>query len=654
MAYSSQGKFLLLILLFLLSSLHASTVLVKPESCSIQSEHDQNPCHEAVSEPETTNNPNQEILLNKLEELVRNLSEIVTRLESKLSDLSKATFGDERSALEELGGSTERKCENKRSNKKVEDGEYEGKIRDAERARGVSVTKYSPFWSERFHFVSAVKLDSDATCINVLPFRDNEGFTKYVAVGDERGRVYVFLRNGDVLLEFYTSMASPITAMVSYTSARKNESVVVTGHSNGAILIHRIWEGSSGEDWSSLYMENVGKMVSPESEEVGLPITILQVHYVGRLKYILSTDSSGKIKVFRENGTFHGSIMPSSKPLAFLKQRLLFLTETGAGSLDLKGMRVRESECEGLNHSLARSYVFDATERSKAYGFTSEGDLVYVLLLGDVMNFKCRVRYKRKFDMEEPLAFQAIKGYMLVVGPEKVFVYNVSSQHYVRVGVPRFLFSTSLDEIRSSFLNYPTSSLDVERRVIPLIASDREKLVIMGLGGGYVGMYHSNLPLYKGEFNTIFWTSPVLFFIMFLFGAWHFFAKKKEALTSWGPDDPFTSTSATTSAPTLGSGTGDRSFVDSSRNTEVMDLRSGGGLRGSTRRYGSPTRYPGGAQSSYRLSAADHNSRPASVDPDYRAASELKFRGAAMDPPPGFSKRREGLFVSNQGVNDRS
>jgi hypothetical protein len=68
----------------------------------------------------------------------------------------------------------------------------------------------------------------------------------------------------------------------------------------------------------------------------------------------------------------------------------LFLTEAGAGSLDLRSMKVKESECEGLNHSLARNYVFDATERSKAYGFTEEGDLIHVLLLGDIMNFKCR------------------------------------------------------------------------------------------------------------------------------------------------------------------------------------------------------------------------------------------------------------------------
>ncbi|TKY57731.1 membrane protein [Spatholobus suberectus] len=649
MASSQKGKFFIFSMLFFFSSLHGFSAPIEPQSCSIQSKLDPDSCQEHVPEqPQKTNHLNQQVLLDKLEELVRNLSDIVARLESKLPDPPR-----EKGRLTQIKGGGDGD-DARSSSKGVEDGEFGEKVRDGERARGMSVTKYTPFWSERFQFASAVKLDSDATCINVLPFRDHEGLSKYVAVSDKRGRVYVFLRNGDVLVEFDTSLESPITAMVSYTSVYKNESFVVTGHENGEILVHRVWEGgSSGEDYSSLFMENVGKFVSPENREDGLPVTLLEVHYVGRMKYILSADTSGKIKVFKENGSLYGSATPSSRPLVFLKQRLMFLTETGAGSLDLRGMKIRESECEGLNHSVAQSYVFDAMERSKAYGFTSDGDLINVLLLGDVMNFKCRVRYKKKFDVDEPLALQAIKGYLLIVNPEKVFVYNVSSPHYVRVGVPRPVFSSSLDELRSSFLNHPTPGLDAETRVIPLIASDREKLVIVGLGGGYVGMYHSNLPIFKGEFNTMLWTSPVLFFILFLFGAWHFFAKKKEALTSWGPDDPFSSTSATTGAP-LASGSVDRSFVDSSsRSTEVMDLR-GGNLRAPPRRYGSPSRYPGGAASSYRLGAsADHNARPASVDPDFRAASELKFRASTMDPP-GFPKRRDGMFVGNQVVNDRS
>ncbi|RYR06359.1 hypothetical protein Ahy_B06g086101 isoform A [Arachis hypogaea] len=601
MACSQKGKFFMFFLLLFFCYVHVFSNPIDPESlssCSLQPHHDSSSCSEAVSEqPQQPNHVNQEVLFSKLEELVRNLSEIVSKLESKLPEV----VDSDRSGIQEK--------------------EFEGKFRDGKKTKGMSVTKYTPFWSERFQFSSAVKLDSDATCINVLPFRDHEGLSKYVAVGDKNGKLYVFLRTGDVLVELGSWLDSPVTAMVSYTSAYKNESFLVTGHENGGISMHRVWEGSGGEDWR-------------------------------RMKYILSTDANGKIKVFKEDGTFHGSVVPSSRPLVFLKQRLMFLTETGAGSLDLRGMKIKESECEGLNQSVARNYVFDATERSKAYGFTSEGDLIYILLLGDVMNFKCRVRYKKKMDMEEPVALQAIKGYLLVVNPEKAFVFNVSSPHYVRIGLPRLVFSSSLDELRSSFLNYPSASLDSETNGIPLIASDREKLVVVGLGGGYIGIYHSNLPIFKGEFNTMLWTSPVLFFLLFLFAAWHFFAKKKEALTSWGPDDPFSSTSAPTGAP-LASGSGDRSFVDSSsRSAEVMDLR-GGPLRGPSRRYGSPSRYPGGATSSYRLGSADHNPRPASVDPDFRGASELKYRATTMEPP-GFPKRRDTLFAGNQGANDRS
>ncbi|OMO87612.1 hypothetical protein CCACVL1_08886 [Corchorus capsularis] len=529
----------------------------------------------------------------------------------------------------------------------------EVEAKDGERGRAVSVTKYSPFWSERFQFMSAVKLNSVATCINVLPFRDFEGLSKYVAVGDERGRVYVFLRNGDVVTEFHTKLESPIMAMVSYMSTYKNESVVVTGHQNGMILVHRIYEGLNGEESGSPVMETVGKFVPAESGEDGLPITTLEVHHVGRMRYILSADLSGKIRVFREDGTLYGSAMPTSRPLLFLKQRLLFLTETGAGSLDLRNMKIKESDCEGLNHSLARTYVFDPTERSKAYGFTSDGDLIHVLLLGDVMNFKCRVRSKKKLEMHEPLAFQAIKGYLLIVDPEKVFVYNVSTQHYVRVGAPRFLFSAGLDEIRSSFLIYQMMDTSNEKtQAIPLIASDREKLVVLGLGGEYVGMYRSNLPVSKGESSTMLWTSPVLFFILFLFGAWQFFAKKKEALTSWGPDDPFISSTTATNGAPLGSSTADRSLLDSSsRGADIADLRSSG-LRG--RRYPSPSRYPGGgATSSFRPNSADPSSRPAPVDPNYRAAPELKYRGSALESS-GFPKRRESLFVNSQVVDDNS
>ncbi|CAH8364006.1 unnamed protein product [Eruca vesicaria subsp. sativa] len=542
------------------------------------------------------------VRLHRLEELVRNLTEVVARLDAKLSETKKHDIIISNNGVKE-------------------------------KAKAFSVTKYSPFWSERFEFTSAVKLNSEATCINVLPFRDHEGLSKYFAVGDSSGSLYVFLRNGDVLVEFFTTCDSPITAMVSYMSVYKNESFVVTGHQSGVILLHRLREGSVGEDLSSAVMENVGKF---DGREDGLEVTLLEVHHVGRVRFILATDLTGKLTVFTENRTVYGSVTPTSRPLVFLKQRLLFLTETGAGSLDLRSMKIRESECEGLNNSLARTYVFDAAERSKAYGFTSEGEVIHVLLLGDVVNFKCRVRSKKKVQIQEPVvALQAIKGYLVLVSEEKVFVYNVSTQHYVRTTGPRLLFPASLEDIRSTFLRHHQ---ETKFKVTPLIASDREKLLVMSLGEGYVATYKSKLESSKGELNTMLWSSPVFFFILFLFAAWHFFAKKKDSLTAWGPEeDPFTSSSASFSEP-------------SRRNDdELMDLR---------RRYVSPSRYPpGAAAGTYRSVASNEPTSRATVDgTNYRTTGqEMKYRGGSgLDSSGGlgFGNRRESLFGNNNKALD--
>ncbi|PIA25886.1 hypothetical protein AQUCO_10500020v1 [Aquilegia coerulea] len=650
-----KGKIFLVILLFVFG-----VFLVVAVNCNSftydEKEEEQHNQPEIVNESSSLSVlDRQEIQLKKLESLVENLTQIITKLESISSSSSPPKMVVTRSVDKELrnkvevdGGGSSKYGDVKLSS---EEDLKDNKITlEGERMRGgASVTKYNPSWSERFQFLSAVKLESEAaTCINVLPFEDYEGCSKYIAVGDERGRVYVFLPNGDVLVEFHTLSESPITTMLSYMSVHKNESVLVTGHENGVILVHLIWEVSNGEEWHSLSMENFSSFTPIEEEEkVPSSVSILEVHHVGRMRYILASDVGGNIKVLRENGSVYGSAMSKGKPLAFVKQRLLFLTETGAGSLDLRSMRIRETECEGMNHSRARNYVFDVTDRSKAYGFTWEGDMIHVVLLGDIMNFKCRVRSKRKFEMDGPLVFQAIKGYLLVVSEEKVFVYNISSQHYIRVGAPRPLFFASLDEIRSTFLNLHGLKEVPKSGVMPLVTTDREKLIVLGLGSGYVGMYRSNLPLFNTEFNTMLWTSPVLLFLLFLFGVWHFFGKKKESLTLWGSEDPFTSTM-------VASGAGDRPFTESSsRTNDLRDLR-GGALRGPARRYASPTRYSGaGAAMPFRPNSNDPNYRTSSTDHNFRAATELKYRGTNLDAP-GFPKRRETLFPNSPPVEDNS
>jgi hypothetical protein len=66
----------------------------------------------------------------------------------------------------------------------------------------VAVTKRRPVWSERFNFVAAVRLGdgAHAAAQAALPYEDADGLTKYFAVGDSLGRVFVFSAAGDLLL----------------------------------------------------------------------------------------------------------------------------------------------------------------------------------------------------------------------------------------------------------------------------------------------------------------------------------------------------------------------------------------------------------------------------------------------------------------------
>ncbi|KAJ8618228.1 hypothetical protein MRB53_014414 [Persea americana] len=641
MAVLRKGEIFLLLLLLIFVSFPSRFRFFA--CCSTPSEHEHGNEHEQEPEPEAgsrddilTVSDRQEIQLKKLETLIENLTETVARLESSLCGIgSFATVEKEQRKAEKPAQLDY--SESDKYSRMLSDFETKGKPVVSGREGGITVTKYKPPWSERFQFLSAIRLESEATCINILPYEDYEGSSKYVAVGDERGWVYIFLSNGDVLVEFKTLSDSPITSMLSYMSVWKNESFLVTGHRDGAILVHRVWEAANGEDWHSLSMGKLREIVLPEKSEEDFSVINLEVHNVGRIRYILSSDVSGRIKVFRENGTLYGIATSLSRPLVFLKQRLLFLTENGVGSLDLRRMTVRESECEGLNGSLVKNYVFDSSERSKAYGFTSEGDLIHVVLLGDMTNFKCMVRAKRKSEMDGSLAVQTVKGYLLVISHEKVFVYNVSSPSYnIRLGGPRPrpLFYATLDEIKASFINSPVMPESSESRK-PLISTDREKLVVLGLGNGYVGIYRSNLPVFKAEFSTVLWSSPVVLCVLFLIGAWQFLGKKRE-FVPWNPDDPLSATSMTTGVQ-LGSGSGERSYQDSSR-----DVRGGALMGGPPRRYASPNRYPAATNTSFR---------PSSSDPSFRTGPELKYRGQNLDIA-GFQKRRDPLFSNNQVVED--
>lgn len=517
---------------------------------------------------------------------------------------------------------------------------------------GMTIARYKPAWAEHFQFVSAVKVDVDVSCLHVLPHEGDDGMSRYVAVGDAAGRVYIFFIHGDLLVDYATLSQAPVTSMLSFT-LRKNETWLVTGHADGAVLVHRIWEiihrgSSSSDEAHQLILEYVHSLVAPSSQDTGnydletmfgpgggvlqteetsgvsesksKLITHLEMYRVGKMRYVLAADTSGKMQVFRENGTIFGVADSLSRPLAFLRtpntQRLLFLTRTGGGSLDLRTMTVRSCPCDGLNGSTVVAYAFDAAGRSRAYGFTDDGDLVYVILSGDTLHFECHARTtKRKLDVEGPVSLHGIKGYLVVATPRNVFVYNTTLQlgfsyANIRGGAgPRPLFSASLDDISLSFLPTP-----IVPGKWPMMACNRDKLIVVGFGGGYVGIYRSTLPVHKmPDFNAKLWSSPIFISVILLLVAWQLLSRKRDP----APTD--ISNPVMQLAPnTVASGFGYRETRE-------------GGLGKPRSRYESPSR-------SY------------STKPVAYGQSSMNYRASSSDPG-NYSTRREPLFA-NQTVGD--
>jgi hypothetical protein len=234
------------------------------------------------------------------------------------------------------------------------------------------------------------------------------------------------------------------------------------------------------------------------------------------------------------------------------------------------------------------------------------------------------------------------------------------------------LFATTIKDIKSVFAG-SGGVLPSAPAGKPVIAADREKLVILGLGDGHVAIYRSNFPVYKPESNAVVWSGPALLFLLFLIGIWQVYVKKKDSL-GWTPEETFNTSVTAPTGSLLNHPTSDRAFADSTTRTSdrgyvdgtarasdrsyvdaatrttdrgyadatrAVDLR-GGALRSTPRRYVSPTRYAGASGIQYR---------PTSAEPGLRGTPELKYRGPGMEPP-GFPKKRDTLFSNNQAVVD--
>lgn len=517
-------------------------------------------------------------------------------------------------------------------------------------AGGMTVVPYRPSWPEHFSFLSAVKVDGEVSCLCVLPDGGDGGATRYV-VGDMNGELYIFLWRGDLLLHHRTISTAPITAMLSY-SLLKTEIILITGHADGGVLVHQISvnteQGSFLKDGMTSFASmktlhslkppspysfraNVegknngegGIEVSMHSRDTSASIVNLETFKVGKMTYTIVVDTSGKIYLFRDNGSLHGVAQSPSRPLAFMRnpngQRLIFLTEKGVGTLDLRSMQVRSSVCADLNTSLITSYAFDTVGRSKANGFTTEGDLVSVVLRGDMLNFECHVKKKHQLEIAGPFAALALRGYLVAATPHHVLVFNTTSQtgfNYANLWVagPRLIISVTMNEIALSFLKAPIPPSDR-----PVVVSNRDRFIVLGLGGGHVGVFRSNLPVKPADVSAKFSNISFFMSVLVLFAMWQLLNRKKSPAAVVNSEYP-----SVLSSSTSADGKAQSARLSLGEREKVVEPR----------RFKSPTR-------GYVVG-----------NPKPFGSTSRNFNVPSVDSDSYISARREPLFASNQPVGE--
>lgn len=155
---------------------------------------------------------------------MRNQSEVVDRLETKLSESDRevAFFEDAYQREQDRVNHIKSDCKTsviKKSKKTVWVSREILKMRREQERFQLKHTVHS---GQRFR--SEIRFRYNLCyCFSI---RNYGGLSKYIAVGNDQGRVYIFSRNKDVLIELYTVCDSPVAAIISYLSVYKNENIV--------------------------------------------------------------------------------------------------------------------------------------------------------------------------------------------------------------------------------------------------------------------------------------------------------------------------------------------------------------------------------------------------------------------------------------------
>ena len=231
-------------------------------------------------------------------------------------------------------------------------------------------------------------------------------------------------------------------------------------------------------------------------------------------RYFAAADATGKVVLFVDSGERVYAVLDTlDGPVVAFKpstRRINWLTANGAGGVDPSTFEVRWAACAHLNGTTLASAAFDVIASSKFYAVSGDGEVITGFANPDAPRVACATRNRRTLRLPPGSTVATITGYAFAATGYDVAVFNVTSSGRKP---PRDVTSAAASRlVDATGFGAGTDVDDAEDARGPaLVATNgRGRFVAVGLPGGIVATYESELPVFRPErVDAKLWSQPL-------------------------------------------------------------------------------------------------------------------------------------------------
>ncbi|KAG1657796.1 hypothetical protein FOA52_008186 [Chlamydomonas sp. UWO 241] len=271
-----------------------------------------------------------------------------------------------------------------------------------------------------------------------------------ISVGDSTGSISFISPTAPggprVLLTYETGSASPVTALASY-AVQRNESVMITGHANGEVRTHGVYEVTDPRgrtaSVTSVFLSHIlppglggADVVSGRREEqpaaaISHALTFKMSGKSSGRRMVAVWDANGWMRVQRDDGSIKVSAHLGSPVLATSVNGdyMVAITHDTAWvlKLSLPG-HPHAVLCEGLNGTRMIAAAFDPVRSYRAYALTDRGDALALVAPHTTKPTVCKVsRYAPVGDGQEAATLVAVRGHLLSAQAGSLSTLNITA-----------------------------------------------------------------------------------------------------------------------------------------------------------------------------------------------------------------------------------